>query len=862
MITTQINGLRLATGIVSGVGDAWKLVRLPQTYNNMVVVATPSYNISRAGAVVRIRNANAGGSTFEIRVQNPKGDAANGYNVHYIVADAGVFNVDGVKVEAHRVESTIVDYKNSVVGQLFSTSQTYAQPVVLGQVMTNNDAWSQFWSITPENGSSNEISIGRHVGEDSNTTRANETLGVIIIEAGIYDVNGIQLEAGHTSDVVRGRENPIYAQTTSIAGLSVVASPASFDGADGGWPVLWGDAATGPFNSNGFNLLFDEDQIGDSEQRHTTEKIGYLVLNGEKDAVRFLAQAGFGGSFDDLHALAEQGYGAWIDAQKTLPISLTKPYIDNISRVQETYLASWVYTVGDPTVPSGLQIQNSYPFKWAFLNAGTESTNFSTAWMRNIVHQPDQLRQRVAWALSQIMVVSYKTDVGLQLSARSVASWYDMLATHALGNFRDLLLDVSLHPLMSYYLSSLGNQKASDDGSRQPDENYAREVMQLFSIGLWELNNDGSQQLQNGQPIPTYDNEDITELAKVFTGLWYSGQPFLSNGGLRERQNGTYRATNEPPQFALSDLTPLAMFEAYHDQGSKRLFHDKAWETTIPAGQSGMQDIEDAVDILFNHPNTPPFMARRLIQFMVMSNPPADYIERVANVFINNGNGVRGDMHATVRAMLLDREARAYRLNSRTYGKLQGPMVRLTRAIKAFRAGRDHQPDDFSDINNPVFNDLQFWREIGTDEFGQWPLYSNSVFNFFEPDYRHGGELVDNDGNPMFSPEFQILDPVTVTTTANEFAIMLEDGIQRIRTDLSPPFVFNFTDEVAIAADSAALIDRINTLLAGGQMRDETIAVIKQAVDQLPSSTESDRLKRVWVAVFGAFVSPECSTLS
>lgn len=880
MTSTIINQLKLATGIVNGVSDTWKTVRLPYSYDEMVVVGMPCYDDSQSGAVVRIRNADQA-SMFQVRVENPNSDAASSYYVHYIVAEAGVYENEaaGIKIEAQRITSDLVDGVGSWVGRKLITHQLYENPVVLGQVMSANDAWSTFWSKegtaselmsaypTIPSGYFTDYLVGRHVGSDPNNQRLDEVLGLIIFEAGSGEINGIQFTAGHTETVVSGRQEDAFSQPLDMLGLTAVASTASMNGGDGCWPVLWGENGSAPFQSRNLALKVDEDQITDDEQAHLAEKVAYLVLNGEKDSARFLAQAGLGGYLNVMRGVSRNGYGAWIDAQKYRPISLTQPYMDDITRVQTTYYRDNAESPNpDPNIPTPQEVSGRHPFWFFFPVQGTNAGNFSTSWMRNIVHQSDQLRQRVAWTLSQIMVVSFKGSNGLRAIGRSFASYYDTLATHALGNFRDLLLAVSLHPLMAYYLSSLGNQKT--DGTRQPDENYAREVMQLFSIGLWKLHNNGTQDLDTeGKPQPTYDNNDVTELARVFTGLWYEGQDFGLGGLLRDRQNGVIRTGSNPaPSYTMIDLTPLAMFEDYHDQGAKTVLGE-----TIPAGQNGMKDIEDAIDILFNHPNTPPFISRRLIQFMVTSNPSPGYIERVANVFIDNGQGVRGDLHATVRQILLDKEARFYRpytpdnVANVQYGKLMEPMIRLTRAVKAFRAGETLQPDDYSDPYNPVFNDLVFWRHFtgdsNIDDFGQWPLYSNSVFNFFEPDYQHGGVLTDENDNNLYSPEFQIFNPVTATTMPNELTRILEGGLHRLRLTVTPEFAFNFTTEIALAPSADALLDRLDLLLTEGQMSDGTRTVIKNVIQTMPYATEAERADRVHVAVFGVLVSPDCAIM-
>ena len=280
-------------------------------------------------------------------------------------------------------------------------------------------------------------------------------------------------------------------------------------------------------------------------------------------------------------------------------------------------------------------------------------------WFRNAVTGQDQLRQRVAFAWSEIMVVS---QVGaLNNLPYSVSSYYDLLATQGLGDFRALLESVTLHPAMGVYLSMLGNQKPNTAGTIRPDENYARELMQLFTIGLVELNLDGTARLDGaGQPIPTYTQPIIEGFAHAYTGWTYAGAP------------------NELPQArptAANQVVPMQLYASYHDTGPKRVLGG----VTIPAGQSGAQDLDAALDNIFAHPNVGPFIAQRLIQRLTASNPSPDYVRRVAQRFNDNGRGVRGDLAAVVKAILLDPEARGS--TTATTGKIKEPLLRRHAAL-------------------------------------------------------------------------------------------------------------------------------------------------------------------------------------
>jgi uncharacterized protein (DUF1800 family) len=308
-----------------------------------------------------------------------------------------------------------------------------------------------------------------------------------------------------------------------------------------------------------------------------------------------------------------------------------------------------------------------------------------------------------------------------------MANYYDVLVNNAFGNYGDLLLEVALHPCMGLYLSDLGNKKADPVHQIYPDENFAREIMQLFTIGLWELNPDGTRKLDaQGQPIPTYDNHDITELARVFTGLAFGGTNV--NFGLWPR-----------------DFTqPMKMWDAYHDCEAKTLLRGlqlpKRTASSGNQGLAGMADVRAAVANLFNHPNVGPFIGKQLIQRFVTSNPSPDYVARVSAAFADNGHGVRGDMKAVVKAILLDPEARdGAKMSDPHFGKMREPFLRFVNFARAFNAASP--------------SGLYILDQFDLDHMEE-PMSAPSVFNFFMPNYRPPGALTDAN---LLAPEFQIV---------------------------------------------------------------------------------------------------------
>lgn len=835
------NGVQLASGTAVAT-SSWTSVQTPFVYapGEMVVVTTPIYDGDQS-VVTRVRNAE--GDRFEIRAEALDGaPITQPIAASWISVRAGVYNIDNgaVRLEAQRVDAIDVDgAENGWNGEQYTYLQSYQNPVVIGQVMSANARWSVFWArgasrFAPP--SPTDCYVGRHVGEDPSPGRVIEQLGVVVFEQQEVELNNIKIRPLILS--ASGRNfPPVESRFSDFSHTNLVCASTGMFNTDGCWPVRV-ETPGEPYDGL-IRMRLEEDQLRDIERDHFSESIATVLIDSTNDASRFVAQSGFGAQIPELRSVAARGYAGWIDDQMSLPISRTTPYMDELIAIEQPYGGANAYG----TQEQQNELRDSFPFLFTFADQGIPDTlNFSTVWLRNLLTESDQLRQRVTWSLSQILVTSGRSSQ-LRDGGASLADYYDTLATHAFGNYRNMLRDVSVHPAMSYYLSSLGNQKPDPSNNQQPDENYAREIMQLFSIGLWELNNDGSQKLDGaGQPIPTYSNTDITNIARVFTGLWYADRPFGVEGNIRINQ-GVNRL-------------PLEVFVEHHDTGSKRVFDGKPWELNLSGAEDGMTEIGRVVQALFEHPNTPPFICRRMIQFLVTSNPKPAYVERIANVFINNGSGVRGDLGAVVRAILLDRDARSYFPDDPTYGKLLEPMVRLARLVRTFAAGTE--PTAPTDVD-----DMQFWRfKTEVDAFAQWPMYSPSVFNFFEPDYSHGGPIRDQG---LLSPELQIHTPVTSVTFPNELATIIDARLQTHRPELTPLFKLNTTDEMEHAyGDGSKLIDRLDTMLAWGQLSDETRDLLLQNFAEFPAPTSlsgENAQRRIKLAAWIMMVSPDTAVL-
>ncbi len=483
-------------------------------------------------------------------------------------------------------------------------------------------------------------------------------------------------------------------------------------------------------------------------------------------ASRLAAQATFGMSYAGIEAIAEAGKANWLDSQFNLPVT------DHVTIVAD--------------IVARREAGEFEPFE--------EDIEYliiarRLAWWHRTVTADDELRQRIAFALSEIFVVSDNVD-DLIVNPFALSDYYDTLLTHAFGNYRDLLRDVTLHPAMGIYLSHVNNRRSDPVNNIFPDENYAREVMQLFSIGLFELNIDGSLRLDGaGDPIPTYSNVEIREFAKIFTGLSFGG-PNAFFG-------------NPFPNFQ----SAMQMFDAQHEPGSKNLLDG----VVVPGGQSGSQDIEAAIDNLFNHPNVGPFIGKQLIQRLVTSNPSPAYIERVARVFNGDSSGVRGDLQEVIRAVLLDPEAAAATSTMAEFGKLREPVVRYASILRHFGA---NSSDGF------IANTGYFLQELGK----QHPLSAPSVFNFFLPAHSPAGEIT---AAGLVAPEFQITTSNSIVGVSNLIDFMvLADFV----TDSPPPFTavsLNYDEYVAIASDIDALVDRLDIVLTAGTLDTATRSAIE-----------------------------------
>jgi uncharacterized protein (DUF1800 family) len=479
----------------------------------------------------------------------------------------------------------------------------------------------------------------------------------------------------------------------------------------------------------------------------------------------------------------------------------------DIDRVVTLGYAGWLneqFAMTRPTTHWDWLVANGY--------AGTayqgNPVGFDVVMWRQLIASPDQLRQRVGMALLDMLVVGLD---GVNVSWRqfAVGAYVDILMDGAFGNFRNLLSSISLSPAMGYYLTFINNRKANPQTGAVPDENYARELLQLFTIGLVRLNQDGSAQMSGGRPLETYVQDDITGLARVFTGFVLDGADATTPDRMRR---------------------PMVVNAGQHETGAKTFLG-----TTVAAGTGALESLSQALNAIFAHPNVAPFVSRQLIQRLVTSNPPPGYVQRVAQVFENNGSGVRGDLAAVVRAILLDPEARVAAIAAApSFGKLREPIRRLTGWARAFNASSASNTWPIGDTSSTA------------NRLGQSPGRSPSVFNFFRPGYTPAGSPIATQG--LVAPEFQITNEPSVIAYVNFMSTLVSTGAGDFRADYSLI--------LPLAGDSAALVDEVDLLL-GAALSPETKATIRGAVDAISATAANGPQNRVHTAVLLTLAAPE-----
>jgi uncharacterized protein (DUF1800 family) len=507
----------------------------------------------------------------------------------------------------------------------------------------------------------------------------------------------------------------------------------------------------------------------------------------EADAARFLMQATYGPRPEDVAAVQQLGYDGWISQQITRPLT-----------------SHWNYINALPGEIDELPNEHTRESIW-----------------KQAIQGNDQLRQRVVLALTELLVVSDRDDdLG---GAEGIAIYADLLGRHAFGSYRDLLQEVTLLPAMGVYLDMLGSDKEDEETGRKPNENFPRELLQLFSVGLYQLHPDGTLKVdETGLPIPTYDQEVVEGFARVFTGWTFAGQD----------RSRPWRFYWPEPDWR----RPMELWSDHHSTGNKTLLDG------VVVNAPAAQELSAAIDNIFAHPNVGPFVCRHLIQRLVTSNPSPAYVYRCGTTFANNGYGVRGDLGAVVRAILLDWEARAPAARDQSgYGKVREPVVRFVHLLRTLRA----QP--------PADGRFRYYWGGGADwGLNQQPISSPTVFNFFDPNYSQPGPIA-NAG--LVSPELQITNETSVFGTANYLRWILR-GNADDDTDVTLDWSY-----LTSAPNDTVLLDRVNLLFYGGGMTAGTRDILARALAGPNFTWTNDPIDRALTLVWLVALSPDFVTV-
>ncbi len=541
--------------------------------------------------------------------------------------------------------------------------------------------------------------------------------------------------------------------------------------------------------------------------------VGASPAASDEEAARFLLQAQFSASDAEIAMLRSTSFAAWLNTQFAAP--------------QGPMGWDWLEARGYGMVDTNNYFFSTYPADFMVWN--------------QLITAPDAMRKRVALALSEIFVASLASS-DFDWRSHGFAAYWDGLVKNAFGNFRQLLEDVTLNPAMGYFLNTKGNQKENAATGRLPDENYAREVMQLFTIGLYQLNLDGSEKRDAiGNKIETYTQSDVSNLARVLTGYDFD----ISTGPRLAVPGQTY--TINPKD---SVRLPMALNASRHSTLASTFLG-----TTVAANTPGATALKTALDALFNHPNTAPFFCKQLIQRLVTSNPSPVYVARVAGVFVNNWAGVRGDLPSVLAALLLDDEARSPAgLSNINFGKLREPMVRLVQWGRSFG----------------IASAAGTWKLFDTSrsdtQLGQSPLRSPSVFNFFRPGYVPPGTVLASSQTP--APEFQLVNESSVGGYLNFMQDVIRNGFnigtpavpQAAYTAYARDVTCSYTDELAFVLDPVALVKRLSLRLCAGQLsaaNQNLIATALATPALSAASTAAQKLDRVAAAVLLVMASAD-----
>lgn len=689
--------------------------------------------------------------------------------------------------------------------------------IAVGSIDFNGNGVSEFWEFQyPEAELSDADSDSDGISNNAEGiagTDPHDPTSLLFLENPVLDGEKVHFrwsaEAGKAYRIERW--NPLvegWAELASVLPLNVAAiQTVTVDRSDGGIFRL----VSADIDMDGDGLsAWEEVLIGTSDEsaagvdgsgegdfltalRALESEEGVLLSNGaklnqrlpnKKEAARFLLKASFGPTDESIEEVMAMGLAGWVDHQATIPLT---------------------------------RLQTSIARNSLSIN----SSRGRDGWWRSANIAPDQLRQRIAYALSQILVVNCEGGSVIGDNYITQARYYDIFTAGAFGSYRDILEKVTYSPVMGFYLSHLNNRKSDDpvNPTRFPDENFAREIMQLFTIGLWELDLDGTRKLdENGSLIPTYDNETITEMAKVFTGMSHST---TNNGRAATSFHNVARGNDY--------FYKMKVWDEEHEPGPKFLING----VELDGMQTGEEEVQAALNALMSHSSLPPFLSRLLIQRFTSSNPSPAYLARVSRVWGDDSSGEVNDLGEVIKAILLDPEALNGSFGNQFSGKVREPIIRYASLARAFNLASES--GKYS-TNQPLLN----------DDFGQFPMLSPSVFNFYLPDFAPEGEFR---RSGMVSPELQLASLSQMLRSDSRFAASVEEsGVLGS---------FDLTRELALANNPGVLIDRVDLLMTGGRLRAETKSFILNAVQ-----SEVTDLEKVRTAIYLVSQSMECVVLN
>jgi uncharacterized protein (DUF1800 family) len=531
----------------------------------------------------------------------------------------------------------------------------------------------------------------------------------------------------------------------------------------------------------------------------------------DEEAVRFLLQTQFSASDEEITALRTQGYEPWLNTQMSAAVSQTA--------------FDWLGSRGYDQINTNAYFDNYYPGDYAMWQQLLSATG------------SDGVRKRAALALSEIFVVGF-SSLDIQWRSQAIAYYWDILVAGAFGTYRQLLEDVTLNAAMGAFLNTKGNQKEDTRTGRQPDENYAREVMQLFSLGLEMLNNDGTPKRDaQGAVMPSYTQDDIANLARVFTGYDWDRTGNVKTPDARN--NG--RIISDAKYAKLPMTLDGTKFDPPTTVSRHSSLEAKFLGVTIPANTDGTAALKTALDTIANHPNVGPFISRQLIQRLITSNPSPAFISRIAAKFNNNGSGARGDLRAVFMAIFNDPETLAAGgLTAASFGKVREPIVRLVQWARTFGATSASGNWPLSDQSSPG------------SALGQSPMRSPSVFNFFRPGYVPANTAIAS--NNLLAPEFQLVSEVSTAAYVNYMSGVVSNNLAN--RDIRAAY----TKELALITDVPALVNRLSLLLTAGQLSDPSKATIRTAVESIAvtaTSTDTVKLNRLATAILLVMAAPE-----